>query len=155
MRHTKHYWRAAFLILLGLIAFFSFRALLIPESFGKFGYYRGDNVEEQMSLPVSFSKNEACADCHEVAAIHESGKHKTVQCQNCHAPLAVHVVEGEMVELMPIDRSPKLCLRCHRKLPSRPQDFPQIVAQDHTGEFEQNLKSGACLECHQPHSPSL
>ena len=46
IKHTKHYWRAAFLIIGGMIAFLSVRALLIPDSFGKFGNYRGDNVEE-------------------------------------------------------------------------------------------------------------
>ena len=108
-----------------------------------------------MSLPLSFAKRGTCGDCHEIFEIHGKSKHQSVQCQNCHAPLAVHVVDGEMKKLMPINRSPKLCLRCHRTLPSRPKDFPQIVVQDHVGEFEQDLKLGACIECHQPHNPSL
>jgi hypothetical protein len=155
IHHTKHYWRAAFLIVIGLVGFLALRAFLIPDSFGEYGFYRADNVQEQRDKPISFAKRGTCANCHEGTATHEQGKHKTVQCQNCHAPLAVHVKDDEFIDEMPINRAPSLCLRCHRALPSRPHDFPQIVVKDHVGTIEHNLTSGACLECHKPHDPTL
>ena len=154
MKHTKHYWRALFIILGALFVFLVVRAFLVPESFHKYGFYRGNNVAEQMGLKPVYGKKDACTDCHgDTVKLHAAAKHQSVQCQNCHAPLTRHIVDGEMVELMPIDRSPKLCLRCHRALPSRPKDFPQIIAKDHVGVVEEELEMGACLKCHNAHQP--
>ena len=154
MRHSKHYFRAGFLIAGGLFAFLIVRALVIPKSFGEFGFYRGDNIAEQMAKPVNFGPKESCAECHgEVAQTHKKGMHQSVQCQNCHAPLSVHIKDGAFQELMPIDRSATLCLRCHEKLPSRPEKFPQINHEEHLGSKGLTLAPGICLTCHQPHDP--
>ena len=155
IRHTKHYWRAAFLIVGSFIAFLIFRAFLIPPTFGEYGFYRGANVQEQMDKKVYFAKKGACAECHDdMARLHKQNSHAAVQCQNCHAPLAVHIEEGEFIGEMPINSSPKLCLQCHRALPSRPKDFPQIDVKNHLATVEQNLESGQCLQCHNPHDPT-
>lgn len=155
MKHTKHYWRASFLIIGAFLAFLIVRAFLIPASFGKYGFYRADNVQEQMNKPVSFAKRGTCGNCHDkIVQVHTKAKHQSVQCQNCHAPLVLHVKNDDFVGEMPIKRSPKMCLRCHRKLPSRPLDFPQIDSKDHLGVAEQLLPIGECIKCHHPHDPS-
>lgn len=156
MRHSKHYWRAFLIIIGGLMTFLIVRAILFPASFGEFGPYRGANVEEQMDKAASFASPGACKDCHaNVDAIHRENSHKSVGCQNCHAPLIVHVKDGSVVGDMPINRSPQLCLRCHRKLPSRPTTFPQIATKEHLQRNEDDLEDGACTVCHAPHKPAM
>ncbi|MDO8518820.1 MAG: hypothetical protein Q7T11_01495 [Deltaproteobacteria bacterium] len=158
IRHTKHYFRAAFLILGGLGLFLLVRAFLLPSSFGKYGFYRGDNVAEQMAKPIHFAPKNACADCHgDIWEKHQTGSHSTVQCQNCHDALSVHfnAEKGEMVGPMPIQKNTKLCLRCHLDLPSRRADFPRINPEEHLKENPAAHDPGVCGTCHSPHSPKI
>ncbi|MDP3980414.1 MAG: cytochrome C [Chlamydiota bacterium] len=154
--HTKHYFRAGFLIIALVIVIFVVRAFLIPKSFGKFGFYRADNVTEQMDKPVRFAPLDSCSACHdEIWQKHQKGVHKSVQCQNCHDILPVHVDvdKGEIVGPMPIQRTTALCLRCHNRLSSRPVDFPQIDVDDHFVDSIEIRKAEVCFGCHNPHSP--
>ncbi|MBI4365489.1 MAG: cytochrome C [Deltaproteobacteria bacterium] len=154
---SRHYVRIGLLLLGGVIGFFIVRALLIPPSFGQFGFFRGDNVAEQRDRRIRFAAKEFCATCHdEVRRMHQQGKHAGVQCQNCHDAASVHVdpVSGEMVGAMPIQRSAQWCLRCHAPLPSRPADFPQIDPEEHAGGIASAPQSEACLQCHVPHDPT-
>ena len=91
-RHSKHLYRAA-LVLAGLVtAIIAARVLLTPESFGQFGFYRGDNVAEQRALPAHHGWHGACDSCHEEQAqARAGGAHRAVPCETCHAPLATHV----------------------------------------------------------------
>ena len=54
---------------------------------------------------------------------------------------------------MAIDRSYKLCARCHRKLDARPEKFPQVRIDAHLKEQGEALIADVCLGCHQSHSP--
>lgn len=157
MRHSKHYFRAGFLILGGFLAFLIVRSLLIPPSFGQFGHYRGEALGDEKGRSPFFGSRESCDDCHaEISSIHGRGGHQGVPCQDCHAPLSVHIdSEGVFLEPMPIDRSPRLCLRCHGRLPSRPEKFPQIDVEDHVESKGMPLAEGVCLNCHQVHNPGL
>ena len=155
MTHSKHYFRAGGIVVGGFFAFLIVRAFLMPKSFGQYGHYRADNVAEQRAKPLAFGAISACGECHaEQAMIHGKGKHQTVQCQNCHAPLAVHIQEGVFQEPMPINRLAALCLRCHGELPSRPEGFPQIDVKKHLGGMApEGPSEGVCLRCHRPHDP--
>lgn len=158
MHHTKHYFRAGLLIVMVLLLFFLVRSFLIPPSFGKYGFYRGDNVQEQTAKAVRFGPPNSCQDCHsEVWEEREKGKHQGVPCQDCHGPLGEHVnIEtGEFVGEMPVRRTSKLCLRCHLKLPSRPEAFPQIDLEDHLVNVPDHTKPEVCLQCHHPHNPVI
>lgn len=158
MRHTKHYYRALFLLVGGALLFLLVRAFLLPESFGQYGFYRGANIEEQMEKLPHFAKLNACADCHDTTwKSHQEGVHKKIQCQNCHDALSAHVdvKTGEMVGKMPIEPSKKLCLRCHWKLPSRPVTIPQIDLEDHLDSLPNAQDANVCSGCHNPHDPNL
>ena len=157
--HTKHYFRAIFLLIAGVLLFFTVRAFLIPPSFGRYGFYRGDNVEEQMNHKVKFANADACATvCHnhdDIWKTHQNGPHAKVKCQVCHDLLSVHVDEkkAEFIGEMPKQRDAKLCLRCHLKLPSRPQNFPQIDPKVHLADVPEAHKPDICFVCHSPHDP--
>ena len=154
MEHARHVFRVALLLIAGLAIFFIGRTLLVPASFGLYGPYRYDNVAEQMKIrePVH-SGSAACGECHEAESKKRvAGKHRTVACEVCHAPRAVHVKADGTFEPMPVDRSFGLCARCHRKIVGRPVKFPQVVLEQHVNG---PLEGQVCIQCHDPHSPAM
>jgi len=156
MRHTKHLWRAGFLLLLLPLGYLVLRQAMYPSSFGMTGFYRFDNLAEQRERPVVHSPVEACAACHPgQAEARQKGSHRTVNCQVCHAPMAVHVREGRRVAAMPLPEVPGTCLKCHRALQARPKGFPQIELGPHLREQGLELAEGVCITCHDAHSPSM
>jgi hypothetical protein len=113
-----------------------------------------------MSLRVKHGGSAACGECHddEYGAV-KGGKHRHVQCEVCHAPLATHVRGTEKIADMRINRSPDLCAYCHRKLRARPPTVPQIVIAEHLVTTKAlapgaPIPDGICLTCHEVHDPS-
>ena len=154
MEHARHVFRVLLVLLLVLVVVVVGRSFLIPRSFGMYGNYRYDNVQEQMDVRAPVHGGAAsCADCHDdrFQAVGK-GSHAKVSCEVCHGPLGRHVKEGDVVAKMAIDRSPKLCGYCHRKIDGRPPKFPQVVFDKHV---DGGLGAKGCLECHDPHSPRL
>lgn len=140
----------------GLLTFLIVRGLLIPRSFGEYGFYRADNVKEQMDKPIHFGSKDVCSACHDaIWNQHQKGVHVKVPCQDCHAPVSTHVdlEKGEFVDKMRIQKTSKLCLRCHTKLPSRPVNFPQIDVETHLEKVPNAHQTDVCFGCHNPHDP--
>ncbi len=145
MDHVK---RVVLLLVLVVIATAAVRTALVPESFGKYGYYRADSVGEIMELPVEFADSETCGkeDCHpEAYNIWIDGGHKTVNCETCHGPGAAHSNDTSIPVESNISR--EFCGRCHNKMPSRPDTFRQVDIKEHGEGFEW------CVTCHNPHKP--
>ncbi|MFC2076199.1 cytochrome C [candidate division KSB1 bacterium] len=154
MRHDKHVFRLVFLLVLAFGGVLTARNLLVPASFGQYGHYRGDNIAEQMAKPVSHGGPESCRSCHaEEYGIHSAGSHKTVPCEDCHAPLITHANADEKTGEMAVDRSWALCARCHRLLAARPKNFPQVQVEAHLEEMGADLEREVCIACHQSHAP--
>jgi hypothetical protein len=156
MEHSKHVVRMLFLVILVLIGFHIVRTLFTPKSFGKYGHYRADNVQEQMAKPVMHGGSTSCAPCHEDKSRElESGKHGSVACEVCHAPLATHIKDGTPVAKMPRFKSASLCLRCHDSLDTRPATFPQVRVEEHLRKGSVEMSPDVCMNCHNPHDPKL
>lgn len=152
MEHARHVFRVALVLVVVIAAVSLGRGLLVPKSYGLYGPYRYDNVAEQMNVrKPAHGGPAACGECHtEEFKKRSAGSHKTVSCEVCHAPLAVHVKDDGSVAAMPVDRSFTLCARCHRKIDGRPAKFPQVDLDQHvSGPVEGKV----CLGCHDPHSP--
>ena len=157
MEHAKHILRAVLILVVVVVTLIIVRHFAIPESFGvgDNGAYRLDSVAEYAALPPAHGDVGACADCHdEEAETKSAGKHSSVSCEVCHAPLADHVSAGERVAEMPIRREYSLCAWCHQRLAARPEGFPQVVLPDHVTEQETPMSQDVCLECHDAHNPS-
>jgi len=155
MENTKHIIRAVLLLVVIAVAFVFVRHFAIPESFGIYGHYRADSVGEFAAAPPVHGAPGACLDCHEEEGeILSEGKHSSVSCEVCHAPLSSHVKGDERVAEMRMQRSYKLCAWCHEKLVARPKEFPQVVLPNHVIENEGEMTEEACLECHDAHNPS-
>jgi hypothetical protein len=129
----------------GLIAA---RTILVPDSFGEYGHYRGNVVDEIKTQPIVYAGAAACYDCHfEIVEQKAQSHHKNVACEVCHGPAAAHIeAPDEYVPDAPRGRG--YCPLCHGYDPSRPSGFPQIVAERHN-------PGKPCMSCHNPHNPLL
>jgi hypothetical protein len=153
VEHREHFTRLLIVVVVVVAGFFLIRSLLVPKSFGKYGHYRGDNVQEQMDLPLVHLSSGFCKDCHEVQyGDWEDNGHSLVNCETCHGHWEIH---NGRVKTMTAIKSSDGCLICHQKLTGRPEDFPQILSfskhmedQEVSEEDVQN-----CLDCHDPHVP--
>lgn len=143
-----HLKKAFTLLAIGIIAFIFVRSLIVPPSFGEYGWYRGDSVIENRNFPVEHAGSMSCGeeDCHKTLySIWANSRHKTVNCETCHGPSEKHVSNVRIMP-QPANDSRDFCGLCHFKRSARPENFPQIDPEIH-GE---NLKCGFC---HNPHKP--
>jgi hypothetical protein len=157
--HAKHFLRAIGLLLFVVAAAVVARGFLVPTSYGEFGHYRGDNVQQQRDHAVIMGGRESCKDCHDEMFEEVMGNsHARVQCENCHGPVTEHARDDDKFADMPILREATLCLGCHEKLVARPDSFPQIDVHTHLQEMGDDPVSYArevCLTCHKnPHAPT-
>jgi hypothetical protein len=137
------------LILAGCIAALILaRSWLVPESFGQYGHYRADAVDEIREQPIVFAGSDACYDCHDdIVELKASSLHKGVACEVCHGPAAEHIEAPD--EYTPdAPRGRGQCPLCHGYEVSRPSGFPQIVEARHN-------PGQPCMSCHEPHNPLL
>lgn len=128
-----------------LVSYFTARLFLVPESFGKYGWYRAEALQAHRKLPVKFAGALACAECHDdILAAKAGGGHKNISCESCHGPQFQHVENPENVPAKIENQN--FCLRCHEQNASRPPALPQIQINDH-------FEGQTCLECHIGHTP--
>jgi len=160
MKEIRHLIRAGLLALVVIIGFTIVRFIALPKSWGEYGHYRANAVVEEMAKEPVYQGADACKKCH--VQKHEewnSGKHRVVNCENCHGQAKEHVVKPMVksgTKTIVINRSMELCLRCHLQLLARPHDFTEISHPQI--DPEKHLKGkGAlkCFNCHNPHQPDL
>ena len=136
--------RLVLLTLAIVAAYFTARALLVPQSFGQYGWYRGDALKEIASRTPVFAGEQACDECHsEVIQQLTKFDHKTLSCEACHGVSSDHAANPNIV---PAQLTGSYCIRCHESNPSRPKWLKQIVVKDHYGP--------KCADCHLPHQPT-
>lgn len=138
--------RLIIVIMLVAAAFISIRAIVVPESFGEYGWYRGDSPGEIAARPLFYATSEDCATCH-LSEYKEvgGGVHKNLSCETCMGPGKKHI-ENPEAQRMELNTSRELCGECHAKNPSRPKSQPQIDLSTH------NIGK-PCITCHNSHSP--
>ncbi len=121
------------------------RYLLTPPSFGQYGWFRGDALQEIASKAPVYAGKQACDECHsEILQKLAKDKHKTISCESCHGVCEQHARNPD-VEITKLTGSH--CLRCHEANPSRPAWMRQIIVKTHyTGQ--------RCAGCHVPHQPN-
>lgn len=128
-----------------VVAYSGARYLLTPPSFGAYGWYRGNALEEIASRQPVYAGTKACDECHsEVLQKVAKFEHKTVGCESCHGVSQAH---ADNPDVKPVKLTDSLCMRCHEANPSRPKWLKQIEINKHyTGQ--------RCAECHSPHQPN-
>ena len=144
--------------LFGLLGFIIAAALgaqqlLIPKSFGQFGFYRGEAVAAARAIPTKYAGKAACNECHDdKVRLHDKDVHATVECEDCHGPGAMHIADPEKVK-PPKPKGKEACLVCHRQMPSRPGPFPQVKREEHYAFVGVKDPNVDCTQCHDPHEP--
>jgi hypothetical protein len=121
------------------------RHVLTPASFGQYGHYRGDALEEIASAEPHWAGKKACIECHSdhVAKL-AKGEHKDLACEGCHGPARAHADNPDLKLEKPAFGA---CVHCHEANPARPAWMHQINSKKHyTGQ--------KCTECHMPHQPN-
>jgi hypothetical protein len=151
MEHQKHFFRAVLLLIVIMVIYVFARSLIfhpdtwIPEAKKMVRSY----------TPV-FGDLYSCNNCHsEVAKTKAEAGHRGVPCESCHAPLSTHAKGKKKIAPMIMNRSAKLCMRCHQRLRARPVKFPQVVVANHLSENGVAFEPEICIDCHMPHSPKL
>ncbi len=132
--------------------------LLTPKSFGTYGHYRADTIEEEANREIRIWTNASCLSCHtHEAKIHLNGRHKTISCEFCHGPYADHIKDGKKVGTLPVKRNEDirvLCLRCHnRAIQARPKEVIKTVVMPEHLESQKVKETHICNQCHHQHAP--
>ncbi len=157
IEHSKHIFRIFILLVAVIGGALVGRILLVPETHGLYGHYRGASVLENARQEVRHGGSESCGQCHDdIKETHDEGPHLAVPCEDCHDALATHVQDGEVIAAMPKVKSVlKLCGRCHAELEARPHDFPQVNIKTHPVEMgAEEATDEVCFDCHSPHDPT-
>ncbi len=121
----------------------------ITSSYGSTGtrnLYQEASRVVAMEQPPVYAGTEKCLQCHSSTGqewLHSS--HSPVACEDCHGPGSEHINSAGPIE---VSTSASLCLTCHARLASRPDTFPQVLAEEHSSGL-------ACLQCHNAMHPSL
>jgi hypothetical protein len=147
-RDAAHLLRLAGVFAVGILSFVLLRSFLVPKSFGQYGHFRGDALEEIKAQPIAYAGHQACETCHaDVVEVKRHGAHAPVNCETCHGPLAKHADDPGGVTPGKLDTA-KLCITCHEANTAKPKRFPQVASADHSAGL-------ACNECHTPHTPVI
>ena len=124
------------------------RSIVVPPSFGDYGWYRGDSVGEIAGTMPVYATSQECKACHaDQYKQWSEGEHKTVNCETCKGPGGEHTKDPPAHEMV-IDTSRDFCALCHNQNPSRPAEFAQKDTSVHNS-------GQPCIECHDSHDPYL
>jgi hypothetical protein len=134
-----------FALFIGL--FLLVRYLLIPESFGEYGHYRGNSIQENAAVPMHYAGRDACMECHDdMAAELAADAHASIACESCHGPGLDHATYADSIGIAkPSGR--EFCGLCHSLNPARKTGVvKQVDLKDHNTDND-------CIECHKAHKP--
>lgn len=135
----------AFAIFVSLFLFV--RSMLVPETFGQFGHYRGASLIDNADHETNFAGQQACFECHQdIEDSKLTDVHSIIRCEACHGTGQKHVLSGEAADISRND-SREFCGTCHEKNTAKRQSaIVQIDLTIHNPEKK-------CIECHNPHQP--
>ncbi len=140
-------FRVGVVLVLVLASFALVQQISVPESFGQYGYYRGDSVSEWADMEVAFAdESTSCAACHTDRFNNiKTTTHKGLNCQTCHGPAEKHAKDPGGSKPT-IEASREFCGTCHFQVQGRPETAVKQVNLDHNGQVN-------CVQCHPAHAP--
>ena len=87
-----------------------------------------------------------CEACHaKVQRVLTLSNHSNLDCTSCHETPAQHYTQPTAYPPKRMQNR-QVCLRCHDKTTSGPQEIPRIDGATHGGKY-------LCWQCHYPHMP--
>jgi len=139
--------RLALAFAIFISAFLIIRHILVPKTFGQYGFYRGASLEEIAQIPVKYAGQKACLGCHQdMDDLKQQDLHSEISCETCHGPGQKHSENGDTTLLeLPVSR--EACGICHSKNAAKQKNaIFQVSLMEHNTEKK-------CIECHNPHQP--
>jgi hypothetical protein len=130
------------------IALFLFaRSVLIPDTFGQYGHYRGASLGDNAGRELHYAGQQACFECHQdIEDLKLKDVHVTIHCETCHGPGLKHVTSADAADIVK-PGSREFCGSCHEKNAAKRQTaIVQIDLKSHNTDKN-------CIECHNPHQP--
>lgn len=139
--------RLALAFAIFILLFLGLRKLLVPETFGQYGFYRGASLIENAQPEIHYSGQQACIECHQdIEDLKITGLHSEIRCEACHGPGQKHFISGDVADIFkPSGR--EACGKCHDIIPGRPKD---AVIQVDLGQHNVGKD---CTDCHNAHEP--
>ena len=136
------------LFVLFVAVFLGIRAFLVPASFGKYGHYRANAINEIAAKPARYAGKKACSECHPAEAKKlESDLHSDLTCEVCHGPGDKHIASTGTPGLLIKPGTREFCGMCHQKNTARKKEnVNQVKIREH------HLEKKICIECHNPHA---
>ncbi|MHB1107176.1 MAG: multiheme c-type cytochrome [Lutibacter sp.] len=134
-----------FVVFVGI--FILIQQLLTPESFGEYGHYRANALDDN-KMSTSFYKGESkCNECHQDIFDQKAlDVHDAVRCESCHSP-KIDASTDCKVSPPIVKGTIKFCAECHATNPARlKKGVPQL-------DFKEHYEKQNCIECHNPHAP--
>ncbi len=129
-----------------IFIFLVIRHFLIPDSWGEYGFYRGDALTEISNIEPGTASKSDCIDCHpDIYEVLQSDMHAGLSCLICHGPGLEHVNSPEADNILKLGKRED-CGRCHNINPAR---SPEVITQ--VNIHEHNIERNDCIECHNPH----
>ena len=127
--------------------FLVIRRLLVPDTFGEYGFYRGASLIDNAEKPQHYAGQQACFDCHQdIEDLKSQDVHSEIKCETCHGPGYKHSQDADASEIQkPGTR--EFCGTCHAKNAAKPTNaiFQVDLKEHNVGK--------KCIECHNPHQP--
>jgi hypothetical protein len=161
----SHIYRLILVLIVALAGFVAIKGLAVPRSWDYHTWYRRDALPLLQSGSALYGGNESCrsAGCHEEPAKDHDEKHewladdlhKGLACEACHGPLHNHVADGRKIADADIVEDSSLCLRCHEPMIARPEMLAQFNPKTGRHETKGITRASTCLDCHDPHEPSM
>jgi hypothetical protein len=143
----KLIFRLFFSFVVFVSVFILIQRALKPESFGKYGHYRADAIDDNIRKTSYFKGKEECASCHQdIFDLTDSDLHAEISCESCHSP---KIDANTECKVMPpiVEGTIKFCATCHATNPARiKKGVPQL-------DFNEHEKGKNCIECHNAHAP--
>lgn len=135
----------SFVVFIGF--FILLRQSLIPDSFGKYGHYRANAIEENKISTSYYKGEEDCTSCHQdLYDLKYSDLHSEVRCESCHSPKIDIYTDCEVMPPI-VEGTIEFCAICHATNSGRLKTgVPQLDFKEH--EPDKN-----CIDCHNPHAP--
>jgi hypothetical protein len=136
---------ASFVVFVGI--FILIQQSLIPDSFGKYGHYRANAIEDNKISTSYYKGEEACTSCHQdLFDLKDSDLHAEVSCESCHTPKIDAFTDCEIMPPI-VEGTDEFCAVCHATNPGRiKKGVPQL-------DFKEHEPDKKCIECHNPHAP--
>lgn len=159
-KYNSHLIRIIVVLVVLAVVGIVVRAMVLPKSFGLYGHYRADAIQDEINRPIRNGTNASCLVCHPyIRQMHLEGVHRTVSCEFCHGPVADHVRDGKVIGLLPKKQGREirtLCLRCHNRIiRARPRESIKMISMPQHLEEKHVRTDHICNQCHNVHAPLM